>query len=164
LRRLAAEGLIVHLPNRGAVVRHLRRKEIQELFAIRIELECLAARLAADADDGERRARFDSVIAPIFADKPRRGRAFLDENTIFHDAILTLADNSYLYELCQRYQLPLVMSHVAEGLSPEVMDRSFEEHRALAVAIQARDRVAATVAMRVHLENAAALALAGASD
>src|SRR5271170_1481180 len=58
LRRLAAEGLIEHLPHRGAVVRRLSRVEIQELFQIRVELESLAARLAAEADDPQRRARF----------------------------------------------------------------------------------------------------------
>jgi len=164
LRRLAAEGLIVHLPNRGAVVRSLRRREIQELFEIRIELESLAARLAADADDVERRARFDSVIQPIFSEEARRGHAFVEENSVFHDAIVTLADNAYLRELCQRFQLPLLVAHAAGGFTPEVIDRSVREHRALALAIQARDRVAATAAVRVHLEHATALALAGASD
>src|SRR5271157_4397430 len=50
LRRLAADGLIEHWPHRGAVVRRLGEREIRELFLIRIELEALAARLAAGAD------------------------------------------------------------------------------------------------------------------
>src|SRR5450432_3541354 len=39
LRRLAAEGLIEHVPHRGALVRRLSAREIRELFQIRIELE-----------------------------------------------------------------------------------------------------------------------------
>ena len=45
LRRLTADGLIEHWPHRGAVVRRLTEREIRELFAIRIEMEALAARL-----------------------------------------------------------------------------------------------------------------------
>ena len=47
LRRLSADGLIEHWPHRGAVVRRLTEREIRELFLIRIEMEALAARLAA---------------------------------------------------------------------------------------------------------------------
>ena len=39
LRRLAAEGLIEHVPNRGGMVRRLSRTEMREFFEIRIELE-----------------------------------------------------------------------------------------------------------------------------
>src|ERR1700734_3172942 len=38
LRRLAAEGLIEHAPHRGALVRRLSPREIQELFQIRVGL------------------------------------------------------------------------------------------------------------------------------
>ena len=65
LRRLAAEGLIEHLPNRGALVRKLSRNEIRELFEIRIELEALAARLAANA---RRRSRTAQVFRGDCAD------------------------------------------------------------------------------------------------
>src|ERR1700723_3733451 len=54
LRRLAAEGLIEHVPHRGALVRRLSPREIRELFQIRIELESLAARLAAGTEDRDR--------------------------------------------------------------------------------------------------------------
>src|SRR5208337_15324 len=66
LRRLAAEGLIEHLPHRGALVRRLTLREIRELFEIRVEMEALAARLAAAAESPERRQRFVAVIAPIY--------------------------------------------------------------------------------------------------
>ena len=49
-RRLSADGLIEHRPHRGAVVRRLTERDIRELFLIRIEMEALAARLAAAAD------------------------------------------------------------------------------------------------------------------
>src|ERR1700752_1073167 len=62
LRRLSADGLIEHRPHRGAVVRRLTNREIRELFLIRIEMEALAARLAAVAEAPQRRARFAASI------------------------------------------------------------------------------------------------------
>ena len=55
LRRLSADGLIEHWPHRGAVVRRLSAREIGELFQIRVEMEALAARLAAAGDGPDRR-------------------------------------------------------------------------------------------------------------
>ena len=70
LRRLSADGLIEHWPHRGAVVRRLTEREIRELFLIRIEMEALAARLAAAADAPDRRDRFAASIKPIYSDEP----------------------------------------------------------------------------------------------
>jgi len=47
LRQLEAEGFVKLLPNRGAVVRELSVQDIKEVYQIRVELEGLAARLAA---------------------------------------------------------------------------------------------------------------------
>ena len=99
LRRLSADGLIEHRPHRGAVVRRLTEREIRELFLIRIEMEALAARLAAAADAPERRARFVASIEPIYSDSPRNPCNYLKENAAFHDAVMALADNLELRNL-----------------------------------------------------------------
>jgi len=160
LRRLAAEGLIEHLPHRGALVRRLSPREIRELFQIRLELEALGARLAAEADDDDRRARFAAAIRPIFDDSPRDARGYLAENAAFHDAILTLAGNRQLRDLAIGLQLPLIMAQAPDVLTPTVLEVSVREHRAIAAAISRRDPEAAVAALRAHLERAAAMARA----
>jgi DNA-binding GntR family transcriptional regulator len=160
LRRLAAEGLIEHAPNRGAVVRRLSPRDIGELFQIRVEMEALAARLAAQSPDKAARARFVEEIAPIFAEAPRRMETYLDENAAFHAAVLDLAGNKHLQELSARLRLPLIMAQVGDALTVAVMGASVREHRAIAAAIVDGDGEAAAAAMRAHLERAAALAVA----
>lgn len=160
LRRLDAEGLIEHLPHRGAVVRRMSPRDIAELFQIRVEMEALAARLAALSPDNAARARFVAEIAPIFADAPRRMEAYLDENAAFHAAVLSLAGNAHLQELSARLRLPLIMAQVGDALTVEVMRASVSEHRAIAKAIVDGDAEAAAAATRAHLERAAALAVA----
>ena len=159
LRRLTADGLIEHWPHRGAVVRRLTEREIRELFLIRIEMEALAARLAAAADALERRARFVAAIQPIYADAPRNPCEYLKENAAFHDAVMALADNLELRDLAARLQLPLIMAQVGDVLTPAVLNASVQEHRAVAQAILDRNPEAASARMRAHLERAAAVAL-----
>ena len=164
LRRLAAEGLIEHVPHRGALVRRLSAREIRELFQIRIELESLGARLAAEADDADRRARFAVAIRPIFDDAPRSACEYLAENAAFHDAILTLGGNKQLRDLAIGLQLPLIMAQVDDVLTPKVLEVSVLEHRAIAAAILERDPPAAAAALRTHLERAAAMAITRPED
>jgi DNA-binding GntR family transcriptional regulator len=161
LRRLSADGLIEHWPHRGAVVRRLTEREIRELFLIRIEMEALAARLAAAADAPDQRACFVASIKPIYSDGPRNPCDYLKENAAFHDAVMALADNVQLRELAARLQLPLIMAQVADVLTPPVLEASVREHRAIAEAIMKGDPGAASARMREHLERAAALALTG---
>ena len=160
LRRLSADGLIEHWPHRGAVVRRLTEREIRELFLIRIEMEALAARLAAMADAPDRRERFAAAIQPIYAEAARNACEYLKENAAFHDAVMALADNLQLRELAARLQLPLIMAQVGDVLTPAVLEASVREHRAIARSILERDPGAASARMRAHLERAAALALA----
>ncbi len=161
LRRLAADGLIEHWPHRGAIVRRLTEREIRELFLIRIEMEALAARLAAAADAPDRRARFAASIAPIYSDSPRNPCDYLKENAAFHGWVMALADNLELRDLAGRLQLPLIMAQVGDVLTPPVLEASVREHRLIAKAILECDPAAASARMREHLERAAALALAG---
>jgi DNA-binding GntR family transcriptional regulator len=160
LRRLAAEGLIEHEPHRGAVVRRLSPRDITELFQIRIEMEALAARLAAQSPDRPARARFIEEIAMIFAEAPRRMEAYLDENAAFHAAVLRLAGNKQLQELSVRLRLPLIMAQVGDALTVDAMRASVREHRAIAKAIVNADGAAAAAAARAHLERTATLAAA----
>ena len=160
LRRLSADGLIEHWPHRGALVRRLSEREIRELFAIRIEMEALAARLAAAAHAPERRARFLGAVEPIYGDAPRDACEYLAENAAFHDAVMAFADNLQLRDLAARLQLPLIMAQVGDVLTPAVLEASVREHRAIAEAILERDAEGASARMREHLERAAGLALA----
>ncbi|HZX69006.1 MAG TPA: GntR family transcriptional regulator, partial [Candidatus Elarobacter sp.] len=48
LRRLEGEGLVLISPNRGAVVRTLAPKDVVDLYDLRLALESLALRRAAE--------------------------------------------------------------------------------------------------------------------
>jgi DNA-binding GntR family transcriptional regulator len=61
LKVLAAEGLIELLPNRGARMRAISERDIQELFDIMGGLESLAGRLACESITDEEIAEIERL-------------------------------------------------------------------------------------------------------
>src|SRR5215471_4021353 len=61
LKVLAAEGLIELLPNRGARVRQLSRRDLEELFEVMGGLESLAGRLACETITDEEIAEIERL-------------------------------------------------------------------------------------------------------
>jgi DNA-binding GntR family transcriptional regulator len=155
-RKLTAEGLVESVPNRGAIVRRLSRRETHELFQIRGSLESLAARLAAQRIGlSGVRARFEEAIVPIWSDEPRNAALnYLDENRVFHQAVADTSGNEQLAALCRQMQLPLIMFQLSGALTPETLTRSNEEHRRIAEAILAGDPEGAAGEMQAHLDRA----------
>jgi DNA-binding GntR family transcriptional regulator len=62
-RRLEAEGLIVVVPQRGAFVSQPSLEDILEIYQIRTPLECMAARIAADAITEAQLGRLEELVA-----------------------------------------------------------------------------------------------------
>src|ERR687889_1899121 len=62
VKRLEAEGLLAFETHKGAVVPHLSPSDIEETFAIRAELEGLAARRAAATIDAARLDELRSLL------------------------------------------------------------------------------------------------------
>src|SRR5712691_7339199 len=60
--RLAAEGLVVVRPRRGAIVRSLTKDEFIEAYEVREALEVMAARLATPRLTNESLARLEQLI------------------------------------------------------------------------------------------------------
>lgn len=156
LRSLSAEGAIDLIPNRGAMVRRLSRRETMELFEIRAEMEALAARLAAGRiADPEVRETFEHATASLADARPRlSARDYLAENQQFHAAIFAAAGNLELARLNRRMQLSLIMAQISAELTPEAIAASLREHRRMADAIRAGDAAEADAAARAHLARA----------
>jgi DNA-binding GntR family transcriptional regulator len=154
-RRLAAEGLIELVPNRGALVRRLSLRDALELFEIRTELEALAARrAAARAAEPEVRRGLEAAAAAVAAEHPAPGADYIAENRAFHAAILTAAGNLRLAEMHERLQLSLILAQIRHSLAADVLAASLAEHRRIAAAILEGDAAGAERELRAHLARA----------
>jgi DNA-binding GntR family transcriptional regulator len=112
---LAGIGLIDLLPNRGAVVRSLSRKEVREVCGVRRALECEAVRRAAkripQADLKPLAEAFQrlSSVAPDGSGVVDDGEAIFAEarqrDSELHDLIAAHCDNDFLRAELNRLKL-----------------------------------------------------------
>lgn len=157
LQRLSAEGLIDITPNRGAMVRRLSREQVRDLFQIRINLEGLGARLAAEhIREADHRKQFLAVWDEVKPDGSERAWSlFMRQNRLYHRTIVSIGGNKQLTQLIDNLQLPIVMFQVGQSMQPENSARSHHDHIQIAEAILAGDAQGAQAAMENHLKGSA---------
>jgi DNA-binding GntR family transcriptional regulator len=168
LRRLAADGLVEVLPNRGARVAQWTPADLDEIYELRALLESHGASRAATRIDA---AEVD-VLAKLCDDMEacvRRGRKRdLDHitalNAEFHQRILDSAGSPRLTALVPTVvQVPLV-ARTFHLYSPDALARSLGHHRELVAAMRAADPAWAGSVMRSHVLAARAVLLGPAAE
>jgi len=152
VRQLVALGLAEHVPHHGAKVMGLDVEELRELFSVRLALETLALRRAAElfVDDGPARARLEEL------DVARRQgdvRAAVRAHTAFHFTLYEAGRSTWLVRLirpawdsCERYR-PVLL-----GEKGDLQERHRELDVELLDACVAHDPERAARAFRDHLE------------
>jgi DNA-binding GntR family transcriptional regulator len=152
LQRLETQGLLTR-DGRSLIVASLDHGQMAQLYAVRTELEGLAARLAAQHAAAEE----IRVLQQMVADD----QALLDDpdalslaNRRFHKQIHLASHNTYLVQqldlVHRSMALMATTSLAAEGRGPVAL----EEHAAIVAAIAARDGDGAAAALKLHLSTA----------
>jgi DNA-binding GntR family transcriptional regulator len=172
LTKLQSSGLVSLRPNRGAIVRTPPRREVQEVYELRAELEGFAAERAATRIDtlGVRRldrAQEDLVAAvsgldPAVADAGTElTTAIGAANDAFHDVILEAADNRTLHRDALRLRGAFPKDHVTEALRSvdELLALNVDEHELVAAALATGDGAVARRTMTEHVAHAGRLLL-----
>jgi len=154
VRQLEALGLAKHVPHQGARVLDFDVEELRDLFAVRLALESLAVRRAAEhftAADGDRARdcldRFDAM----------RGagdvRETMRAHTEFHFTLYEAAQSPWLvglirpaWDRSERFR-PALLASAGE---PQDRHRSFDER--LVEACESHDPQGAADALYAHLE------------
>ena len=166
LARLVADGLAETSRGRGAIVTTVSLDEAPRLFDLRIALETLAGRRAAerttDPEDGaELRTRF-TALAARFEQATTRLAAGTDPSGYYAltaelDAELDAAcGNSYLAESLRGLRLHLGRLRRLARNSPGRLADSAREHAAISRAIATGDPELAAATTTVHLHQALA--------
>ena len=155
--RLAAEGLIAVVPQRGSFVSQLSLDHVLEMYQIRTPLECMAARIAAEVIDGSQLAQLERLVEmEASRDTDRNAAESLAVNAQFHEIIIACARNRRLSALLADLQSQV---HRARMLWPSTVSRlseTWREHAEIIEALKARDPNASERLMRQHLEHARA--------
>jgi DNA-binding GntR family transcriptional regulator len=140
IRRLESDGYVTFISHTGAVVRKIAEDELLEIYLIRIELECLATRLAVPhITDKDIAFLNDKNIEMEIAIQQNKYRKLYALNRDFHSRIYRAAPfpyiNKTICDLWDRFErLHFVLSYVHERAVA-----SIREHETIIQALKKKD-------------------------
>lgn len=127
---LETKGLIKLVPYKGAVVCDLDEQEIEDIFEVRIELDALATRKAAE---NIKKSDIDFLKRMVkqFDDSVRRGDfgEMISANDNFHDYIYELSKNQTLVQMINQLKARGHILRYHAWSSPDTIQRIQKEHR-----------------------------------
>jgi DNA-binding GntR family transcriptional regulator len=161
LQRLASEGFVENVPRLGLVVAEITSQDIEDIYVMRIALEGLAARLAAErASTSEIEAM--TALNEQIAEATERGdvAAMTALNKRFHETIYGAARNPRLANLLDTFHDAVQRFRWSTLSVPERARETIEEHRQVVEAIRTRNAAEAERLARLHKERAKSVRLA----
>jgi len=156
---LAAQGLVEMRPRVGAFVRPMTKHDVEDLFAVRMALEPLAASLAAvnrNEDQLAELARLvDAERSALVAGDDRRGSLV---NADFHLEILRASGNELLFAIMAPVQsrIQRLFRRTITSMSEQLSD----DHSEMLNALRAQDADQAAAVARRHVEDTREISIA----
>jgi DNA-binding GntR family transcriptional regulator len=152
LVRLDQEGLVTREPNRGARVRLISGREAIEIEQVRIALEKMLARMAAERVTP---TDLDDLVAAVSEMRRRVEEGdplgYSELNARFHRRIWAIADHQLAAGVLTTLKSQSIRFQYRTILQPGRAERSLEEHAAIVAALAGRDPDASEAAMAEHL-------------
>jgi DNA-binding GntR family transcriptional regulator len=140
LTQLEHEGLVQLVPNKGAVVTGISQKDIQDIYAIRMMIEGLAARWAAEnIGDEELRELQEAIdLEEFYTSKGDIGKLMsLDSN--FHQILYRASKSRPLQYMLHTFHHYIQRARSQSIAAPGRAQLALEEHKAILQAIRERD-------------------------
>ena len=153
LRKLELEGLVLTLPNRGAMVAQITLTDLEDVMEIREALEELAARkacakigeeqfaaLRGAAEDFESGLRADDLAAAALAD------------SAFHEMLCEAAGNKRLSQLMDSLRSQMYRYRLESLKNKKSHPDLIRQHRLICEAVKAGDEEKAASVIRMHIK------------
>jgi DNA-binding GntR family transcriptional regulator len=138
LFELEKKGIVQRIPNRGAIVRDLTPKEVMEIYAVREELEVMAARILPFPVAESDLAKLDRL--------QRQHSAAIDNedmltvfytNLYFHQTLFGLCGNACLIETIRQLEQKVYGIRYYANAFPEALDHARRDHVEMIKALRA---------------------------
>lgn len=159
LRRLVAEGLAVHVPNRGVRAVLLPVEELEDVYELRALLEGYALKLAATRISEEDLARMRELLPKTVVDaNPDSVERAWKANWEFHVIAIRASGRRHLGRfLRQLMHLTNPYAPLSEATEQERLEGAVDEleaHTRILEALEARDGDLAQASIVDHVQNA----------
>jgi DNA-binding GntR family transcriptional regulator len=152
LKRLALENLVSIAPRRGMFVTDIGINDLQRLLEVRLELETLATRLAAQRGKPKHWQKMEVLLAEQATLELSNNDTFIRMDDSFHELIYDAADNRFLREALT------VLLSLNERLwyhfLPEIghLQLAADDHKLIFESLKAGDGQQAAERMKRHIQ------------
>lgn len=152
LKRLQSESLVIATPRRGMFVADIAITDLTQIYEMRVELEALCARLAAQRITAKQLREMKSLTLEFELVDLTNFDQLMALDCRFHEQLYTAANNKFLSdELEHLHNLSLRIWHLALAYTrPEDID--VEAHLEILAAIETGDHEIAELRMRKHIQ------------
>ena len=149
---LKSEGFITNIVGSGLKVSEYSTKEINEIFDLRVLLECYAVERAIDNISELQLKRLEEIIYTCkIAQKHNNIETIIDLSNEFHELIIKASNNEKLFETANSIKCFTIYAKVSMH-HPSEPDFSIQGHIEILNAIKSRNKVDAQNIMEKHLE------------
>lgn len=153
LRQLEADGLIENIPNRGAFVIGLSKRDISDLFDLRNMFEVQAVEWAIlRMSEEEVDALRETVEFMEFYTLKDDADKVLQFNSQFHALIYAGTKDRMLQKTLSTYQTYLKHSAPAKSYTDDYLETILAEHKAIFNAFETKNVAAGKKAMEHHMK------------
>ncbi|WOI11767.1 GntR family transcriptional regulator [Thalassospira lucentensis] len=152
-RQLTADGLLHSQPYRGVSVRHMTRREVDDLFIVRGALEGLAVRLATPILQGDT-LQLRSIQAELDSAEARNDLAAMSRhNLAFHMLFADVTGNALLSEQLRRISNSVYWLQFRVLVADDKVLQTNPQHRDIVDAVLAGDAAKAEATMIDHVDH-----------
>ena len=157
LRQLELEGLVKIIPNKGACVTGITKKDVKDIYAVRSMLEGLCARWATENISDKQIDALEEIIllSEFHVKRGKEGQtnqvAELDGK--FHEVLYEASNSRILKHVLSDFHKYVRMARKSSVANPERAEKSIEEHKKILQAIKDKNADKAELMANEHMMN-----------
>ena len=157
LRQLELEGLVKIIPNKGACVTGITKKDVKDIYAVRSMLEGLCARWATENISDKQIDALEEIIllSEFHVKRGKEGQtnqvAELDGK--FHEVLYEASNSRILKHVLSDFHKYVRMARKSSVANPERAEKSIEEHKKILQAIKDKNADEAELMANEHMMN-----------
>ncbi len=154
LRQLELEGLVEIIPNKGARVTGITRKDFDDIYQIRYLLEGLSARWATEHVTQEQLEKMEEVLylTEFHAGKGNYAQVY-ELDSQFHELMYEASGSKMLNHILSDFHMYVTRLRKTSLASKNRSKYSTQEHRAILEAIKERDADKAEECAHDHIKS-----------
>lgn len=157
LRQLELEGLVTIVPNKGAYVKGITKKDVHDIYKIRSLLEGLCTRWATEHITDQQIEELEEIVllSEFHLKKQGQGKAkqVSDLDGKFHKVLYEASNSRILEHVLSDFHKYVKMARTMSVGEKERAEKSIDEHRAILEAIRKKDANLAEQLANQHIMN-----------